>query len=62
MTSSGKRGVNLTTCIANSLRLLTLPDDVVKLIEAQKLTAGHAKILVGLTNASSDVLIRINLY
>ncbi len=38
--------------IANSLRLLTLPDDVIKLIESQKLTAGHAKILVGLSNAS----------
>ena len=38
--------------IANSLRLLTLPDDVLKLIESQKLTAGHAKILVGLENAS----------
>ncbi len=38
--------------IANSLRLLTLPDDVIKLIELQKLTAGHAKILVGLDNAN----------
>jgi ParB family chromosome partitioning protein len=38
--------------IANSLRLLTLPDEVIKLIENQKLTAGHAKILVGLDNAS----------
>ncbi len=38
--------------ITNSLRLLTLPNDVIKLIEAQKLTAGHAKILVGLDNAS----------
>ena len=38
--------------ISNSLRLLSLPDDVVKLIETQKLTAGHAKILVGLENAS----------
>ena len=38
--------------IANSLRLLTLPVDVIKLIEAQKLSAGHAKILVGLENAS----------
>ena len=38
--------------ISNSLRLLTLPDDVIKLIETQKLTAGHAKILVGLENAS----------
>ncbi len=38
--------------IANSLRLLTLPHDVIKLIETQKLTAGHAKVLVGLNNAS----------
>jgi len=38
--------------ITNSLRLLTLPNDVIKLIETQKLTAGHAKILVGLDNAS----------
>ena len=34
------------------MRLLTLPDDVIKLIETQKLTAGHAKVLVGLENAS----------
>ncbi len=38
--------------IANALRLLSLPVDVVKLIENQKLSAGHAKILVGLENAS----------
>ncbi len=38
--------------ITNSLRLLTLPEDVIKLIETQKLTPGHAKILVGLNNAS----------
>ena len=38
--------------ITNSLRLLSLPEDVIKLIETQKLTAGHAKILVGLDNAS----------
>ena len=38
--------------IANALRILTLPDDVIKLIESQKLTAGHAKILVGLENAN----------
>ena len=38
--------------IANSLRLLSLPQDVIKLVENQKLTAGHAKILVGLENAS----------
>jgi len=38
--------------ITNSLRILTLPDDVIKLLESQKLTTGHAKILVGLDNAS----------
>ena len=38
--------------ITNSLRLLSLPDDVIRLIETQKLTAGHAKVLVGLENAS----------
>ena len=38
--------------ITNSLRLLTLPLEVIKLIEIQKLTAGHAKILVGLENSS----------
>jgi len=38
--------------VTNSLRLLTLPEDVIKLIESQKLTSGHAKVLVGLENAS----------
>ena len=38
--------------ITNSLRLLPLPEDVINLIQTQKLTAGHAKILVGLDNAS----------
>ena len=38
--------------ITNSLRLLTLPDDAIKLIESQKITTGHAKILVGLNNSS----------
>ena len=38
--------------ITNSLRILTLPTDVIKLIEDKKLTTGHAKILVGLDNAS----------
>ena len=38
--------------ITNSLRLLTLPDDVIKLVQKQQLTSGHAKILVGLDNAS----------
>ena len=37
--------------IANFLRLLSLPDIVLKLIEVKKLSPGHAKILVGLDNA-----------
>ena len=38
--------------IANTLRLLTLPDEVIKLIENQEITTGHAKVLVGLENAN----------
>jgi len=37
--------------IANFLRLLGLPEEVLKLIETKKLTPGHAKILVGLDNS-----------
>ena len=38
--------------ITNCLRILTLPSDVLDLIETKKISAGHAKILVGLDNAS----------
>ena len=38
--------------VTNCLRILSLPDEVLKLIENKKLTSGHAKILVGLDNAS----------
>ena len=37
--------------ITNSLRLLTLPKSVLVYIEEKKISAGHAKILVGLDNA-----------
>ena len=37
--------------VANFVRLLGLPETVLKLIETKKLSPGHAKILVGLTNA-----------
>tara|TARA_B100001057_G_scaffold433724_1_gene462799 strand:- start:2014 stop:2856 length:843 start_codon:yes stop_codon:yes gene_type:complete len=37
--------------ISNSLRLLSLPKDVLDYVEQKKITAGHAKILVGLNNA-----------
>ena len=38
--------------ISNTLRLLTLPEDVIGLIEEGKLTAGQARPLIGLPNAS----------
>tara|TARA_E500000178_G_scaffold235141_1_gene231601 strand:- start:722 stop:1564 length:843 start_codon:yes stop_codon:yes gene_type:complete len=38
--------------ISNSLRLLNLPEEVLNYVEQKKITAGHAKILVGLENAS----------
>ena len=37
--------------VANCIRLLTLPNDVIILIETDQLSQGHAKILVGLENA-----------
>ena len=37
--------------VSNCLRLLNLPSEVVELIKNNKLTQGHAKILVGLENA-----------
>tara|TARA_B100000965_G_scaffold399452_1_gene419449 strand:- start:104 stop:952 length:849 start_codon:yes stop_codon:yes gene_type:complete len=37
--------------ITNFLRLLTLPNEVLELVEEDKLSQGHAKILVGLDNA-----------
>ena len=36
--------------ITNILRLLTLPEEVLKFIEEKKITPGHAKILIGLEN------------
>ena len=38
--------------VANSLRLLLLPSEVILLIEENKISAGHAKVLVGLDNAN----------
>jgi ParB family chromosome partitioning protein len=37
--------------ITNCLRLLSLPNEVKKLIELKQLTQGHAKVLVGMENA-----------
>ena len=38
--------------ITNTLRLLNLPLEVLNFVENKKITAGHAKILVGLDNAT----------
>ena len=38
--------------ITNSLRLLTLPLEILKLIEEKRISTGHAKILVGLDNST----------
>jgi len=43
----GKSRVHIT----NSLRLLSLPLEVIKLVEEKKLSQGHAKVLVGLENS-----------
>ena len=39
--------------ISNTLRLLTLPSDVVAMLEEGSLTAGQARPLIGISNASS---------
>ena len=38
--------------IANSLRLLSLPKEVISYVENEKISAGHARSLVGLSNAT----------
>lgn len=43
--------------IANTVRLLTLPNEVVDMIETNKLSAGHAKILVALTDPTEQIKI-----
>ena len=37
--------------VSNCLRLLSLPDEVILFIEENKISQGHAKVLVGLENA-----------
>jgi ParB family chromosome partitioning protein len=38
--------------ISNTLRLLTLPEDVISMLEERSLTSGQARPLIGLANAS----------
>ena len=44
--------------IANSLRLLSLPNEVILMVEQGNLTAGHARSLIGLNN-SADIAKKI---
>jgi len=44
--------------MANSLRLLSLPDDVLLMVERGNLSAGHARTLIGLNN-STDIAKKI---
>ncbi len=37
--------------ISNSLRLLTLPQKIIEMIRSDKISQGHAKILIGIENA-----------
>ena len=39
--------------ISNTLRLLTLPSDVIAMLEEGSLTSGQARPLIGISNASS---------
>jgi ParB family chromosome partitioning protein len=39
--------------ITNMIRLLTLPNDVIKLLETGKLSAGHARALIGTDDPSA---------
>ncbi len=39
------------THVTNCLRLLSLPKEVISLVEENKISQGHAKVLVGLDNA-----------
>lgn len=41
--------------VANTVRLLNLPLDVQRLIESGKLTTGHAKVILGLTNPGDQI-------
>ncbi len=37
--------------ISNSLRLLSLPEKIIEMIKNEKISQGHAKVLIGLDNA-----------
>ena len=47
------------SAVANTLRLLSLEPEVIQLIESGKLSAGHGKILVSITDRDSQIRIAL---
>lgn len=45
------------SAIANSLRLLNLPEDVLVLIKERKISEGHAKVLAGLKTPADQIAV-----
>lgn len=43
------------SAVANSLRLLKLPDEVIKMLKVGELTGGHAKAILGLETAEQQI-------
>lgn len=43
------------SAVANTLRLLTLPDEIVSLVEQSKLSAGHARTLLAVEDAKKQI-------
>lgn len=50
-----KRVGKSRSAIANTLRLLDLPDEVIKLVENNDLTSGHARALLGLNRRENII-------
>lgn len=49
---AAKRIGKSRSAVTNALRLLNLPESVRKMVENGELSTGHAKVLLGMTNAS----------
>lgn len=49
------------TTVVNYLRLLTLPDEVLGLLRADRLTMGHARALAGLENTSAQIKLAVRM-
>ena len=47
--------------VANTLRLLALPESIIALVEGNKLTAGHARALLGIDNPAKQKEIALSI-